>query len=44
MPPVSPREKPCSLTPAGGRTRAALRAAVLHPRLFMVSVVGLSVG
>ena len=31
MPPVSPREKPCRLAPAGGRTRAALRAA---PRPF----------
>lgn len=31
MPPVSPPEKPCRLTPAGGRTRAALRAA---PRPF----------
>lgn len=26
-PPVSPREKTCRLAPAGGRTRAALRAA-----------------
>ncbi len=31
MPPVSPREKPCRLAPAGGRTRASLRAA---PRPF----------